>query len=384
MRSNNLNEILTSLRKERGLDRYEFARLIGKDYLTVTKWELGSQLPTKRELEEIAERLSISAEVFGIFDDTKASTGVKAECGSFQSAEYKKAYEEKKERYVKYVRSSSYNTAGVKIKRIFAYLADTLIFGAAMFVLLLSAVLISLAVTDNKLSGAVASVVSAMLIAIVLSVLFVFRDFSFGGRSLGKRIFGLTVIDARTAEKSAVYQRIFRAIFQLSFIDVILFIISGRTVGDRVASTLVVSKKAHEAKVEPMFAPDGKELYDIPKEKKKDRAGIAVAFVIAVIAGILMTLASAFMAYRLTLEQAKKTEAYEVAYTYLTESDSFLKSGNKEGDVKLSGYSLTYSYGSEELECTYTFFAGDDVYEVTLHHGASSEWYVCDACTKFH
>lgn len=384
MRANNLNEILMSLRKERGLDRYEFAGLIGKDYLTVTKWELGSQAPTRSELKELAERLSISAEVFGIFDDTKESTGVKAEQCSFQSAEYKRAYEEKKERYVKYVRSSSYNTAGVKIRRIFAYLADTFIFGAATFVLLLSAVLISLAVTDNKLSGAVASVVSAMLIAIVLSVLFVFRDFTFGGRSLGKRIFGLTVIDARTAEKSAVYQRIFRAIFQLSFIDVVLLIISGRTVGDRVASTLVVSKREHEAKVEPILTHDGKELYDIPKEKKKDRTGIAVAFVIAVIAGILMTLASAFMAYRLTLEEAKKAEAYEVAYTYLTESDAFLKSGSTEENLRLSGYSITYSYESDELECIYTFFTEDELYDVVLHLGGNSEWYVCQICTDFH
>lgn len=384
MRANNLNEILTSLRKERGLDRYEFARLIGKDYLTVTKWELGSQLPTKRELEEIAERLSISAEVFGIFDDTKESTGVKAESGSFQSAEYKKAYEEKKERFIKYVRCSSHNTAGVKIRRILAYLADSFIAVIALFILCFGAIATSVAVTDGEVSALFASLVSVAIVAVCVAVVFVFRDFVFGGRSLGKRIFGLTLIDSRTAEKSAVYQRIFRVIFQLSLIDVILFIISGKTVGDRVASTLVVSKKAHEAKVEPDVSADGRELYDIPKEKKKNHTGVAIAFIIAVILGIVMTVASAFTVYRITLDEAKKTAAYEIAYTYLTESDKFLKSKNTEEDVRLFGYSMTYSYNSDELECTYTFFTEDELYDVVLHLGGNSEWYVCQICTDFH
>ena len=77
---------------------------------------------------------------------------------------------------------------------------------------------------------------------------FVLRDVIFKGRSLGKRIFGLYVYDKNSLEKANVRQRCLRNIFFfLYFIDGILLLVTGQTIGDRVAGTLVTTKQRSES-----------------------------------------------------------------------------------------------------------------------------------------
>ena len=75
----------------------------------------------------------------------------------------------------------------------------------------------------------------------------VLRDVISKGRSLGKRIFGLYVYDKSSLEKANVRQRCIRNIFIfLLFFDGILLLVTGQTIGDRVAGTLVASPQEAE------------------------------------------------------------------------------------------------------------------------------------------
>ena len=52
-----------------------------------------------------------------------------------------------------------------------------------------------------------------MILVFLYPVTFVFRDVIFKGRSIGKRIFGLYVLDKNTNESASVKQRIIRNLF---------------------------------------------------------------------------------------------------------------------------------------------------------------------------
>ena len=71
------------------------------------------------------------------------------------------------------------------------------------------------------------------------------RDIIFCGRSLGKRIFGLYVVDKKTLEPISKSRRFVRTIFffLINWVEIILLLATGETLGDRVAAAQVLSKK---------------------------------------------------------------------------------------------------------------------------------------------
>ena len=88
-------------------------------------------------------------------------------------------------------------------------------------------------------------VVLFLLLAMFVSfALVVTRDFVFGGRSLGKRMFGLVVVDKTTLQKPSFAKLFFRGIFFFILqIDGIIMLVSGNTIFDIAFGTLVISKK---------------------------------------------------------------------------------------------------------------------------------------------
>ena len=67
------------------------------------------------------------------------------------------------------------------------------------------------------------------------------RDVIFGGRSVGKRIFGLHVIDLCSSAAATNDKKILRNLFFfLYLVDVFVLLATGQTIGDRIAGTLVV------------------------------------------------------------------------------------------------------------------------------------------------
>lgn len=82
-----------------------------------------------------------------------------------------------------------------------------------------------------------------MLLEFLGLVAFVLRDVIFKGRSIGKRIFGLYVLDKNTNEAATVKQRIIRNLFFFIYpIDGIVLIATKESLGDRVVNAVVIKK----------------------------------------------------------------------------------------------------------------------------------------------
>lgn len=82
-----------------------------------------------------------------------------------------------------------------------------------------------------------------MLLVFLYPITFVFRDVIFKGRSVGKRIFGLYVLDKNTNETASVKQRIIRNLFFFIYpVDGIILIVTKESIGDKIVNTFVVKK----------------------------------------------------------------------------------------------------------------------------------------------
>ena len=82
-----------------------------------------------------------------------------------------------------------------------------------------------------------------MLLSAASPVLFIFRDVIIKGRSIGKRIFGLRIVDVNSGENASTGKKILRNVFFfIAEVDFFILITTKRTIGDRIASTSVVKK----------------------------------------------------------------------------------------------------------------------------------------------
>ena len=71
--------------------------------------------------------------------------------------------------------------------------------------------------------------------------LFVFRDILLGGRSIGKRIFRLYIVDNRTNELPKRKKLIIRNLFfSIAPAEFIVLLITGRSLGDWITNTSVI------------------------------------------------------------------------------------------------------------------------------------------------
>ena len=82
-----------------------------------------------------------------------------------------------------------------------------------------------------------------MILVFLYPVTFVFRDVIFKGRSIGKRIFGLYVLDKNTNESASIKQRIIRNLFFFIYpIDGIILLATKESIGDKAVNTIVVKR----------------------------------------------------------------------------------------------------------------------------------------------
>ena len=73
--------------------------------------------------------------------------------------------------------------------------------------------------------------------------LFVLRDYIFKGQSLGKKIFGLTILDKDTLSTPKNRQLILKNIFLFIYpIDGVILLATGESLGNRITDTVVVYK----------------------------------------------------------------------------------------------------------------------------------------------
>lgn len=283
---------------------------------------------------------------------------------------------------------------GVRLKRIAAFFIDwNLIW------------LPALCVVWNLLSQKEAS---QLLLAIsflgafcgmfVLLAVVVLRDWLLRGRSLGKRIFGLYVYDQETLQKACPKQLFLRNVFFFLYpVDGILLLITGRTVGDRAANTVVLTK-------------DGLEDYKVQQSMPKPERAPWTRKKTLLVCGIVALVLIIFMGMlQIGLAGKKEDPGYDIAYQYLVESYAFERLNTEESKIRLTHYyeqsvgvkndvpwSKTISMGfgedipgdtacvqMEESNRTiqYTFGVGLRTFRVVCHN-ENGVLQVCPQCTR--
>lgn len=356
---------LCMLREKNGMTQSELANKLGVTPAAVSKWENGSSKP----------RVEILFQVAHLF-------GVRAE--ELMSGQY--IPEEKldpeivkqiNERYTYLMRVDTYNTANVKWRRILAWAIDWNIIGfSVMFLTAFASVMM-----DSIFHLGSQSMAPVLMFVILLyPVCFVLRDLIFGGRSLGKRIMGLVVLDRQTGMQANASKRALRNLFLLIVhIDVIFMLASGTTIGDRAAHTVVVHKSSlNSDDYRPQITEINK--YSAPKKVGTKKTILTIVGVVALALVLLISIIF------LGLSTAKKTEEYNVAYNYLIESQAFEDVCVDESKIWFNQYSLTTHSKSDNDDVTQTAEIGFVVKGKTflvVCHKQNNIWYVCDACTKF-
>lgn len=124
---------------------------------------------------------------------------------------------------------------GVRFKRIFAFWLDWVIAFLPGLI-----VTYCLRFAPNEATSVYLAIVCLLLFVALLAI--AFRDVIFGSRSLGKRLMGLHVIDKSTFQVASKKQRMLRGLlFFIYEIDGIILLVTGETLGDRLANTAVIS-----------------------------------------------------------------------------------------------------------------------------------------------
>lgn len=206
-------------------------------------------------------------------------------------------------------------------------------------------------------------------------VVFILRDVIFKGRSLGKRIFGLYIYDKNSLGKTHVNQCILRNIFFfVYFIDVIILLVTGQTIGDRVAGTLVMSEQNAESY--------NKELQNNSSATKKEK----LKKVILIFAIVISCLIAFIGLTQILLNAQKNTEEYKIAYSYFIESNAFEELNVDESKIRFNKYNLNTYTSPEDASGTQTaklgFVVKHQSFEVVCHK-ENGIWQVCNECTLF-
>lgn len=233
---------ICALRESKGLTQQEVADMLGVTPAAVSKWENGSSRPRVKVLFELAEILGVRAE--------------EIVAGKFLPKETIDAEAAKRinERYEYLSKIESYAFTSVKLKRLIASFIDLLAAVALMW--LIASSVYRVLIFNNVDRGNMEVVCFLSLICSFL-LFFGFRDFVFFGRSLGKRIFGMVVLDKKTGNEARIKKRLLRNIITFVFmsysvpficVDAIIMLVRGQSVGDSVAGTVVVEKEDSKKK----------------------------------------------------------------------------------------------------------------------------------------
>ena len=127
----------------------------------------------------------------------------------------------------------------VRIRRIIAWIIDWNLFGLPC--LLYTTIFMD--VFQRPSFQNIGYILIFMLLVFLYPLTFVFRDVIFKGRSIGKRIFGLYVLDKNTNEPASIKQRIIRNLFFFIYpVDGIILIVTKESIGDKAVNTTVVKK----------------------------------------------------------------------------------------------------------------------------------------------
>lgn len=374
MNDYNFGNFVCHLREKNGLTQAEVAYRLGVTAAAVSKWENGSSKPRVEILFQLAEMLGVRPE------ELMAGHYIEEERLDAD------AIRQINERYEYLRRIDLHNETGTKIRRLAAWLIDWNLIG---FVLLL---VISAYMAFFEQEGASQAEILILLFLILsYPVCFILRDLIFGGRSLGKRMLKLVILSKQTGEAPKKSQLLLRNIFSFFVIeiDALIMLITGLSIGDRLAHTVVVAKKDIDLHCKPQSPQQRmEEINRYPERRSAQSASNKKTLII-----LLSVLGAAFIGFvvfvifitNIMLENQKDSEEYQMAYTYLIESERFAELGLSEEDVKLVSSSTyhTKQNGKEYHETEFGFKVGFLRKFYVICHDEGDGWFVCTKCTEF-
>lgn len=176
------------------------------------------------------------------------------------------------------------------------------------------------------------------------------RDWLLSGRSIGKRLLGLSVVDRATGGP-ATGKQLFRKglCFMALPFDAFLLMLTGRSLGERISDTAVIRRKVPAPMVPKRF-------YNL----------IAVALVAGLLLGFGISLG---------LNAAKENESYARSLDYLADTMLITE------EPQLTGFSSS-THGTQHTH-SYTFIIDGSAVTVTCHPLPDGSWAVCTECTEF-
>lgn len=346
---------LYMLREKKGMTQADVATKLGVTPAAVSKWENGSSKPRVEVLFQLAQLLGVRTEELMcgeyIYDETLDPEAVKRI----------------NERYNYLIKVDSCNSAKNKWRRILAWMIDWLFFGTVFMILVPIAAMVLQAETEFNMGASPAA-------PLIFPIAFIFRDVVFGGRSLGKRILGLVVLNRRSGTAAGLGKCFLRNLFLLIIhIDFIVMLVSGVSIGDRVAQTMVVRKDIADNNINNIAEIN---KYSAPKKTGAKK-------VVLIIGGILIIF---FAVIFLSLSISKNTKEYKVAYDYFITSETFEQLGAEESEIWYNGYSVTTHTNDNIHNATHTAVITLTVkgksYGVVCHK-QNDVWAVCEECTGF-
>lgn len=374
MNDYNFGNFVCHLREKNGLTQAEVAYRLGVTAAAVSKWENGSSKPRVEILFQLAEMLGVRPE--------ELMAGHYIEDGRLDPEEVRQI----NERYEYLRRIDLHNETGTKIRRLAAWFIDWNMIGFA--VLFIVSLYMAFLLKEDP-----SQAVMLILLFIILSypVCFMLRDLIFGGRSLGKRIMKLMILNKQTGEAPKKRQLLLRNIFSpfIMEIDAIIMLATGLSIGDRAAHTVVVSKKDLDIHGKPQ--PPQQKVKEINRyteqrtaQSAQNKKALIILFSVLGAAFILFFIFVIFVT-NIMLDNQKDSEEYQMAYMYLVESERFEELGLSEEDVKLISSSTyhTKQNGEEYHEAEFGFRVGFLRKFYVICHDEGEGWFVCTDCTTF-
>lgn len=244
-------------------------------------------------------------------------------------------------------------------KRILAFLIDIMI--------LYGTCLLSVGILRLAFLGKLAVILFAA-VAMPAFACFLFRDYLFFGRSLGKRMLKLCVVDGQTLDLPTAKQLIVKGLgCFLNGIDVVFLLATGKSLGERISSTVVVGEEA------------------LPPSATTSKPPLKKRFVKLAVISACVGLAFSFVTF-LALESVKQGEDYQMAYAYLLESDAVREMNAPESQIILTGYSSGERMNDDCQDTSrvvaFTFLVQGRQFRVVCH-GQGDQLTVCPVCTQF-
>jgi len=365
-----------NLREKRGMTQADLAKQLGLTPAAISKWENGSSKPRVEVLFQLAEILGVRPE--------ELMEGHYIEENHLDPESIKLI----NEKYNYLLKIELHNTSKTKIFRLIAALID---WNAIGFVVLFAASFLLSFHQSFDTTPSTPYIILLFLLILSYPVCIVLRDLIFGGRSLGKRIMGLIVLDKRTGEAPKKSSLFLRGIFLfLVHAELVIMLITGLTLGDRMAHTIVVRKKDLDLTQKSISPETNTEMINrfASDEKARKRSNMkkSILWICIIVAAFILFVGFILISVNTMLNNTKETEEYKLAYSYVIESEKFDELGIAEEQLEFTSYSISsYPNGDKgtqrDARISFRISFGHEI--TVILHDEGDGWFVCRECTEF-